>query len=609
MESSSSIDKSRTKVIYQDQDKMDEQLVGGGGDQYDSEGEEEEENNGQIRQPFSPIYRTGNAMKLARCLYRLGVAETIVQRCSGVSLQIFLHFEREDLAEMTQGIPMGLAILRAAQGSLREELKMEEEEKPAKKQRQERKERDIDDEEEDNGQGQEQPNRDRGSNESTRRTIGMRPMKEYADPYALSVKNEEGTDDMLFLYGKHNSDGTPRAMRMPSLMTEEQTQKGFVHLKIPQKNLCLVTSSREDLVRRAAEILPILIATDPSRWFDMFGGDWKMHPSNFKAAALRLWSMDIHDRNTWVWRKDITSFTMISKCQILKDEKKMVMLYTGRWSLVLNDGLTIADFDESKDESRSSDKTVCKTHNRGLASAIMRVQDLMTSLMAGQYEGIFRNIVDFFTRDESVLLVAGDQAAHNFNKAMIRVSVPLAKGADLIMPNGMRITLDGPADVADAIRMSMKFQIEFMRDPHQMRTQLESFRERIIVMQSRSEGIEEKKEGKGGNQEEKEKDRRDSRNKGEKEGGKIDKRNGTQEEIVPYKSGFLCMKHTGGTLGVKEPNGKLMQCTRGTKCLFVHKAATKITLQEAKDAVSKTRESDSKADILKAIEAFKKFKK
>jgi hypothetical protein len=32
-------------------------------------------------------------------------------------------------------------------------------------------------------------------------------------------------------------------------------------------------------------------------------------------------------------------------------------------------------------------------------------------------------------------------------------------------------------------------------------------------------------------------------------------------------------------------------------------------LQEAKDAVSKTRESDSKADILKAIEAFKKFKK
>jgi hypothetical protein len=398
-------------------------------------------------------------------------------------------------------------------------------------------------------------------------------------------------------------------MRMPSLIAEEQTQKGFVHLKIPQKNLCLVTSNREDLVRRSAEILPILTATDPSRWFDMFGGDWKMHPGNFKAAALRLWSMDTQDRNIMIWREDIRAFTMISRCQILKDEKKMVMLYTVRWSLVHNDGLTITDFDESKDESRSGDKTVCKAHNRGLASAIVRVQDLMTSLMAGPYDGMFRNIIDFFTRDESVLLVPGDQAAYNFNKAMIRVSVPLAKGVDLMMPDGMNITLDGPADVAYAIRASMQYQIDFMRDPNQMRTQLESFRERIIVMQSRSEGIEEKKEGKVGNQEDKEKDRRDSRKKVEKEGGKNDKRNGVQEEIITYKSGFLCMRHTGGTLGVKGPDGKLMKCTRGTDCRYVHKAATKMTLQEAKDAVGKTRESDSKAAIQKAVDAFKDFKK
>jgi hypothetical protein len=75
---------------------------------------------------------------------------------------------------------------------------------------------------------------------------------------------------------------------------------------------------------------------------------------------------------------------------------------------------------------------------------------------------------------------------------MGRVSMPLRKGADMIMPDGSVYRMDGPEGVADAIRASMDFQIEFMKDALQMRTQNDTFRERIKVMQSRSDVGDEK---------------------------------------------------------------------------------------------------------------------
>jgi hypothetical protein len=127
MSSSSLLDTFRGKIRYQDEDPSDDISVEGGGDRYEEQEQEEENRGKQIRQDFSPIYRTGDAMKLARCLYKLGVSEQLVQRCSEISLQIFMHLEKEALADMTKAIPMGAAILRAAQLSLKEELAMEEE--------------------------------------------------------------------------------------------------------------------------------------------------------------------------------------------------------------------------------------------------------------------------------------------------------------------------------------------------------------------------------------------------------------------------------------------------------------------------------------------------
>jgi hypothetical protein len=98
----------------------------------------------------------------------------------------------------------------------------------------------------------------------------------------------------------------------------------------------------------------------------------------------------------------------------------------------------------------------------------------------------------------------------------------------------------------------------------------------------------------------------------EKERPRKDRRVASQvikEEIVPYKTNFLCMRFLGGSLGVTEKDGLVTQCNRGSECIFQHKSASMTTLVEAQEAMEKTKNSARKRDIQKAMDAFNHFKK
>jgi hypothetical protein len=69
------------------------------------------------------------------------------------------------------------------------------------------------------------------------------------------------------------------------------------------------------------------------------------------------------------------------------------------------------------------------------------------------------------------------------------------------------------------------------------------------------------------------------------------------------------MNYTGGSLGVKWTDGKLLKCLRGSDCKYVHKIAKKMTLKEVQDAIDKAKDSEIKKEIQKAVTAFKDFKK
>jgi hypothetical protein len=129
--------------------------------------------------------------------------------------------------------------------------------------------------------------------------------------------------------------------------------------------------------------------------------------------------------------------------------------------------LRISDFEETKNESRENDR--------------LRVEHLMS----GDYEDAFRDIVRFLTKNEDITLVEGDQINYNVNTAMARVAVKIAKGAGMMIPGDATYQLEGPRAVSEVIRASFRFHIAFMMDPHRMRTQQDSFREELAIMQAR----------------------------------------------------------------------------------------------------------------------------
>jgi hypothetical protein len=69
------------------------------------------------------------------------------------------------------------------------------------------------------------------------------------------------------------------------------------------------------------------------------------------------------------------------------------------------------------------------------------------------------------------------------------------------------------------------------------------------------------------------------------------------------------MRFLGESPGVKERDGRLIQCRHGNGCKFQHRSAAMTTFTEAQEAMSKTKESPMKKGIQKAMDAFKHFLK
>jgi hypothetical protein len=235
--------------------------------------------------------------------------------------------------------------------------------------------------------------------------------------------------------------------------------------------------------------------------------------------------------------------------------------------------------------------------------------------MGGAYEGSFTEIIRFLTLNERIYWVGGAQLAYNIDLALVRVSVVLVKGAELSIPGDRIYTLNGPADVAEAIKASMRQQISFMRDDNCMRAQKESFREKLQIMQRRVEKGKEKPGGKNLGKEEKqsnkesdrkERERKEERKKG---GGKRERGTALQDEKEEQaQKKYTCMRFLGGSLKAKTAGGAVIQCKQ-LSCNFLHKKASELTLLEAEETMAKTRESFEKRAIQKAVEDYKNFLK
>jgi hypothetical protein len=191
----------------------------------------------------------------------------------------------------------------------------------------------------------------------------------------------------------------------------------------------------------------------------------------------------------------------------------------------------------------------------------------------------------------------------------------------MIMTDGTVYEMDGPEGVAAAISASLAFQIEFMKDEQLMRTQNDTFRERIKIMQSRAKvgdnstdtkasGEEGKEEGKGkqekgkGKKEERIKEKEQERARKERQAARL----AIKEEPGATKPAFLCMRNLGESLGVRL-DGKVINCRHGTACKFKHRSAALTTFTEAQEAIEKTVDSPMKTEIKKAMDAFRYFLK
>jgi hypothetical protein len=226
--------------VFQDPRGEEEEVPGGWG------GHQEEVENRSIIQPFSPLTKTSNSLKLARCLRRLEIGENLIERCAALSVRIFIFFSKDNLAEICENIPMGVAMLQAAQESLKEELRQDEHVGQGKRRRLQEEQEGEGSEDEGEGSSGGMSLLSRAANQLGRsggkQSARMKAIKSFSDPYAMDVRDQSGMNDMIDVYGLHGSDGTVRASRMQSSVGEEPLPKGYFSIKLPQKNLSLITS-------------------------------------------------------------------------------------------------------------------------------------------------------------------------------------------------------------------------------------------------------------------------------------------------------------------------------------------------------------------------------
>jgi hypothetical protein len=244
----------------------------------------------------------------------------------------------------------------------------------------------------------------------------------------------------------------------------------------------------------------------------------------------------------------------------------------------------------------------------------------MASIMSGEYGHSFNSFVKFLTRDESIILVGGDQLAYNFHLAMMRVSSALERGADLKLTSRGHM-MNGPATVSVAISASLFQQMEFMKDEQLMRSQNDNFRDLLKLMKSRAAGGDDKTSDKtkGGGAKDAAKETAKDQHLSKKQKREIleQKRVSQQgtlggkdtKEEASHRTGFLCMRFMGGSLGVLDKDSKVVKCIHGDNCTFHHKPASVTTLLEAEAAMSKTKDCAIKRKIQVAINAYGHFKK
>jgi hypothetical protein len=363
----------------------------------------------------------------------------------------------------------------------------------------------------------------------------------------------------------------------------------------------------------------MLLAVHISRWYLMLKGDWDFSAEEFRTAIFKFWATLSGDRNIPGWNTDIKEFTLVSKTKFIQSDKILTWILQIKWSLG-GDGLNIADFEEQKDEARMGEKAPCGAYNKGLTTAITRVQDVMASVMSGEYGHSFSSFIKFLTRDESIILVGGDQLAYNFHLAMNRVSSALERGADLKLTSRGHM-MNGPATVSVAISASLFQQMEFMKDEQLMRSQNDNFRDLLKLMKSRAAGGDDKTadKAKGGSIKEAAKEAAKDQQLSKKQKRELSE----QKKIVlpgsqggrdskveaSHRNGFLCMRFLGGSLGVLGKDSKVIKCAHGDDCTFHHKPASVTTLLEAEAAMSKTKDCAVKRKIQVAISAYGHFKK
>jgi hypothetical protein len=304
----------------------------------------------------------------------------------------------------------------------------------------------------------------------------------------------------------------------------------------------------------------------------------------------------------------------------IKSLETIELLIGFKWGII--GGLCISQFEHIKGESRSTSSVACTKNNAGLAAVIKRLQNILVSLLAIAYKGVFHEFTNFITEDDRVDNMGGDQIVFNFDSAMAKVGNSVMSGIPMKLgDDGAHYSTKGAREVAKSIIAAMGYQVEQMKNRDFMRNQGEDFKRIISRQIARSqgtssyakstprdfktddgtvpeaiikqpfEGSDRKAGGKG------------NAPKGGKKGGdKGDNKTG-------LKSKYLCVAFLGESLGAHNVDNGTWVCHKGDACFYQHKKATSITRAEADEAMRKPAESDMKTAILKKISTFKHFKK
>jgi hypothetical protein len=353
-----------------------------------------------------------------------------------------------------------------------------------------------------------------------------------------------------------------------------------------------------------------------SRWDALFGSDWSIDVPKYREETLNLWSCDPDTRRNIAplgWVGDVKHMSTISGLAVLRDSTKMGMLYALKFDFI--NGLTVADFEATPNESRSKDNKPCDSFNSGMATTLRRIEKIMMATMHGGYGDVVKEITEFITQSEDIYTMSGAQVSYNMNHAIQRVAGPIQRGV-VVTIGPKDYQLDGAADVSVALRASFALQISTMSDKAEMLDQREKFGRKVEIMQRRVEVVSEvgptKSVGKKVQpviikQEAVKKAVREVKNTKSKVVKKPVVMPTKNNKGTKAKKPNDCIRFLGGSLNACDADGEIIQCERGD-CYYDHRDAHEMTAIEAERTLLLAHDSFDKCAIQEAVDSCEVFR-